>query len=138
MVFKNCCCGTLSGSPVWPTCQVALSRGWVSRRGVSPMAPGQRYAVPALECYVEYAGRCPLKGITAHGDGEHVYQLRPYGLESREFPDLAVAQRRRSTMDSAQPVPSLRRPGGQSYLSFATKRLEEVQSLQSSIFKLMV
>eukprot|EP00667_Euglena_gracilis_P002793 EG_transcript_2799 len=111
------------------------------------MAPGQRYAVPALECYVEYAGRCPLKGITAHGDGEHVYQLRPYGLESREFPDLAVAQRRRSTMESARlargyselPVPtpksalSRSHGSGHSLRSRATLRVPSWKSSASAI-----
>eukprot|EP00668_Euglena_longa_P027354 GGOE01034219.1.p1 GENE.GGOE01034219.1~~GGOE01034219.1.p1 ORF type:complete len:447 (+),score=117.77 GGOE01034219.1:268-1608(+) len=48
--------------------------------------------LPSLECSLEYLGRRPLKGITsAHPDGEHVYQLRPFGLESRKFATAGAA-----------------------------------------------
>eukprot|EP00668_Euglena_longa_P009994 GGOE01012112.1.p1 GENE.GGOE01012112.1~~GGOE01012112.1.p1 ORF type:complete len:770 (-),score=170.18 GGOE01012112.1:693-2981(-) len=47
---------------------------------------GERHSLPALECALEYIGRRPLKGIASiHADGEHLYQLRPLGLDSRVF-----------------------------------------------------
>eukprot|EP00667_Euglena_gracilis_P001809 EG_transcript_1810 len=50
------------------------------------MPIGERYPVPSLECFLEYVGRRPLKGITSvDPDGEHIYQLRPFGLDARVF-----------------------------------------------------
>eukprot|EP00668_Euglena_longa_P009995 GGOE01012113.1.p1 GENE.GGOE01012113.1~~GGOE01012113.1.p1 ORF type:complete len:747 (-),score=177.63 GGOE01012113.1:1039-3048(-) len=47
---------------------------------------GERYILPSLECYLEYMGRVPLKGITSADErGEHIYQLRPFDLEARRF-----------------------------------------------------
>lgn len=38
------------------------------------LCTGERHIVPSLECYLEYLGRMPLKGITGPEEpGEHTY-----------------------------------------------------------------
>eukprot|EP00667_Euglena_gracilis_P000674 EG_transcript_673 len=56
------------------------------------MRIGDVYELPSVECFLEYIGRRPLKGITsADAEGEHVYQLRPFGLEARKFATAGAA-----------------------------------------------
>eukprot|EP00667_Euglena_gracilis_P001187 EG_transcript_1187 len=76
---------------------------------------GERHMLPALECFLEYVGRRLLKGIASvHPDGEHLFQLRPMGLESRVFAPALISPGDapkstsgsfRNRWDSTQPSP---------------------------------
>eukprot|EP00668_Euglena_longa_P010007 GGOE01012128.1.p1 GENE.GGOE01012128.1~~GGOE01012128.1.p1 ORF type:complete len:761 (-),score=167.57 GGOE01012128.1:1753-3804(-) len=86
---------------------------------------GERYVLPTLECYLEYLGRKPLKGITsAHEDGEHVYQVRPFGLEARRFITAGAA------VEVAEPLQSVL---GSLYCSSAPQTPKSVCSEISGI-----
>uniref|UniRef100_A0A6T1ZNL6 Guanylate cyclase domain-containing protein n=1 Tax=Eutreptiella gymnastica TaxID=73025 RepID=A0A6T1ZNL6_9EUGL len=71
---------------------------------------GERYEFAELKCYVEYIGRFKLKGITTDNcEGEHLYQIVPFGLETRHFGNLRLDAEEEASAVVALPRPNLQK-----------------------------
>jgi|Transcript_27429 Amt family ammonium transporter len=62
---------------------------------------GKHYEFADMNCWIEYIGQYKLKGITAaDGDGEHLYQIIPFGLQARMFGGLRLDPTERATANA--------------------------------------